>query len=293
MKRIWILGLALALVLTADGCAQSAQNYSDWSAAARLAIISTEYVDSCPAFARDGLSLYLVSGASPRDIYVSQRASGAGAWGTPKKLGSNINSTTAEERCPYVTPDGLRLIFVRSTTGVGDDFYMAVRRDKKDDFGWGDPVIIDALNSSGMETAGWGFEDKGGKLTFYFGSNRNNSQFDIFQTSMDANGTFTMPVPVTELNDSAALDYFPVVRKDGLEMYIISNRAGTVGGQDAWVATRKSTSEKWSTPVNLGSAINSPANEWRAGLTWDGTNMIISSNRTGNYDLYASQRTRQ
>jgi hypothetical protein len=290
MKRIWILSLPLALVLTAAGCAQSSQSYSDWSAAARLASVSTEYMDSCPAFTRDGLSLYLVSGASPRDLYVSQRASGAEAWGTPKRLGNNINTTTAEERCPYVTPDGLRLIFVRSTTGVGDDFYMSVRRDKKDDFGWGDPVIIDALNSPGMETAGWGFEDRGDKLTFYFGSNRNNSQFDIFQTSMDSNGKFTTPVPVSELNDPTAIDYFPVVRKDGLEIYFISSRTGGLGGQDGWVSTRKTTSEKWSTPVNLGAAINSTANEWRAGLTWDGMGMIFSSNRTGNYDLYGSQR---
>ena len=254
-------------------------------------------MDSCPAFTRDGLSLYFVSGASPRDIYVSQRASEDQPWREPKRL-DNVNTQAAEERCPYVTPDGRRLIFVRHTFVDGkatvDDFYMSTRRDKKDDFGWGDPVKIDALSGDKMETAGWGFEDKGGKLTFYFGSSRNGGQMDIYETTMDSDGEFTAPFPVTELNDPSATDYFPVVRKDGLEMYFISSRtgAGAIGGQDIWVTTRNNTMEKWATPVNLGPAINSTANEWRSALTWDGMDMVFASNVTGNYDLYRSQRNK-
>jgi OOP family OmpA-OmpF porin len=254
-------------------------------------------MDSCPAFTKDGLSLYFVSydptvaPSLKRDLYVSQRASLDEPWGPPKKLGNNINTNADEERCPYVTPDGRRLLFVRSTA-TGDDFYMSIRRDKKDDFGWGDPVIKGALSSSGMETAGWGFEGEDCDLTFYFGSSRSNAQMDIYQTTMDSDGNFTTPVPVIELNDPGAIDYFPVVRKDGLEIYFTSNRTGGLGGQDTWVSTRNSTSEKWSPPVNLGSAINSTANEWRSALTWDGMNMVFASNITGNYDLYKSQRNK-
>jgi hypothetical protein len=298
MKRIWILGLALALMLTAVGAPVSGKHYSGWYPGERLPEISSAYMDSCPAFTKDGLSLYFVSydpGVLPstkRDLYVSQRASLDAAWGPPTKLGDNINTDENEERCPYVTPDGRRLLFVRQTA-AGDDFYMSTRRDKKDDFAWGDPVKIGALGSTGMETAGWGFEDEDGDLTFYFGSSR-SGQMDIYQSTMDSDGSWTEPFNVSELNDlgTNALDYFPVVRKDGLEMYIISNRSGSIGGsQDIWVSTRNSTSEKWSTPTNVGlAAINSAANEWRSALTWDGMNMVFASNITGNYDLYKSQR---
>ena len=111
---------------------------------------------------------------------------------------------------------------------------------------------------------------------------------------MDSEGNFTTPVPVNELNTTAS-DYFPVVRKDGLEIYVTSNRTGTLGGQDIWVSTRNNTSEKWSVPVNLGSAINSTDHELRAALTWDGMNMVFASNKGGgpyDYDLYKSQRTK-
>ncbi len=297
MKRIWVLGLVLALVLTATCAPVSTRNYSEWSPPVRLDNISTAGMDSCPAFTKDGLSLYFVSydptiaPSLKRDIYVSQRASEDEPWGAAQKLGNNINTIANEERCPYVTPDGRRLIFVRQTA-AGDDFFMSIRRDKKDDLGWGDPAKISALSSDNMETAGWGFEDKGGNLTFFFGSNRIGNQFDIYQTTMDSDGNFTTPFPVTELNDPSAIDYFPVVRKDGLEMYFISSRTGGRGGQDIWVSTRNSTREKWEAPVNLGPTINSPANEWRSALTWDGMNMVFASNVTGNYDLYESQRTK-
>jgi hypothetical protein len=296
MKRIWIIGLVLALVLTAVGAPVSGKNYSEWFTAEKIENISTVFMDSCPAFTKDGLSLYLVSydptvsPSTKRDLYVSQRASLNDPWGIPQKLGSIINTAADEERCPYVTPDGRRLIFVRQTA-AGDDFYMSIRRDKKDDFAWATPVKIDALSSTGMETAGWGFEDGDGKLTFYFGSSRAGTM-DIYQTTMDSDGNFTAPVAVSELNKSDCIDYFPVVSKDGLEMYLTSNRAGTLGGQDNWVSTRSSTSEKWSTPVNLGPAINSTANEWRSAVTWDGVTMVFASNVTGNYDLYTSQRTK-
>ena len=141
MKRIWILGLVVALVLTAVGAPVSGKHYSDWSAPTRINELSTLHMDSCPNFTKDGLSLYFVSydpttGTGKRDLYVSQRASQEAPWGPPQKLGANINTIANEERCPFVTPDGRRLIFVRHYF-EGDDsgkdyFYMSIRHDKKD-----------------------------------------------------------------------------------------------------------------------------------------------------------------
>lgn len=48
---------------------------------------------------------------------------------------------------------------------------------------------------------------------------------------------------------------------------------------------------EWSTPVNLGTAINSPANEQNATLSKDGLSLYFSSNRvTGVLDIWVSRR---
>ena len=88
-------------------------------------------------------------------------------------------------------------------------------------------------------------------------------------------------------------DNRPNVRRDGLEIFFDSDRSGGIGGLDLWAATRASTSEPWSTPVNLGSDVNSVANDLRASLSWDATALYFGSNRAGsegNQDLYITTR---
>ena len=63
--------------------------------------------------------------------------------------------------------------------------------------------------------------------------------------------------------DAAANDIQPNVRKDGREIVLSSNRAGGLGGQDIWSATRASVDTPWSAPVNLGANVNTGFGESR------------------------------
>ena len=73
------------------------------------------------------------------------------------------------------------------------------------------------------------------------------------------------------------MDIQPNVRRDGREIVFASNRggAGASGGQDIWVATRKSVNGPWSAPVNLGGAVNTAANETRPSLSWAATKLYF------------------
>ena len=150
---------------------------SDWSSPVNLGpVINTSNFEGCPCITKDGLSLYLASFGRAdskgwMDLYVSQRKRVKDPWGTPKNLGGVIN-TGANERCPYVTPDGRYLIFVSDRAGGSGlgDFYVSTRRDKNDDFGWGPPENITAINSPADVYAAWGFEMKGA-VQLYFSSN--------------------------------------------------------------------------------------------------------------------------
>src|SRR5207244_6032357 len=101
---------------------------------------------------------------------------------------------------------------------------------------------------------------------------------------------------VTELN-SPSNENVPSIRRDGLEVFLHSNRTGSTGpALPLWMATRASTANTWSAPINVGSAINTASAEQNAYLSSDGMTLFFSSDRTGaggsgGLDLYMSTRT--
>lgn len=65
-------------------------------------------------------------------------------------------------------------------------------------------------------------------------------------------------VPETDINAPApAGDGCPIESWDGRELYIASNRPGTLGGNDIWSSHRRNKNARWSTPRNVGQPINS------------------------------------
>jgi hypothetical protein len=64
-----------------------------------------------------------------------------------------------------------------------------------------------------------------------------------------------------ELN-TPYLDGCPIQSPDGLALYMASNRPGGQGLLDIWVARRESTSAPFGAPENLGTPVNSEADEF-------------------------------
>jgi Tol biopolymer transport system component len=82
----------------------------------------------------------------------------------------------------------------------------------------------------------------------------------------------------------------PNVRRDGRELFFYGNRPGS-GGNDIYSASRASTSDPWSTPVNLGPNVNDvTAAETRPSLSWDGRTLYFGSTRAGSSDIFFTRR---
>jgi hypothetical protein len=64
-------------------------------------------------------------------------------------------------------------------------------------------------------------------------------------------------------------------------MFWDSNRTGTLGGPDLYVARRSNTSEPFGTANHL-SSLSSPGFDARPFISWDGSFLTFSSGRTGN-----------
>lgn len=302
MKRV-IVAIALMLGLLA---VPAAAQFTNWSAPVNLGpVVNLASTDQCVSVSKNGLSLYFSSNRSGsagyRDLWVSKRASVSEPWGVPQVL-PNINSTS-DESCPALSLDEHRLYFVSARPGGcgGTDFYVSRRHERQDDFGWEPPVNLGCMsdgyvNSPGYEQTPNFFEDETGTVVMYFTSGINSYTYDIYASPMRGDETFGPGTLVTELSSPYPYgDLGPAVRRDGLEVIFASFRPGGLSDWywDLWTATRKSTADPWSAPVNL-TVLNSTANEiGRMCFSFDGRAFYFASNRPGGYggtDIYFTTR---
>ena len=273
--------------------------FSDWSDPVWLGpIVNSSVDDQHPAISHNGLSLYITSirpgGFGNSDIWVSQRDTLDDPWGAPQNLGSNIN-TADPEFGPDFSPDGHWLFFSR---GLPAQIWVSYRKDADDDFGWGPAVKLRGdINLPGLDdNAPTFFHDhKTGITSIHFNSilrTDGPGGFDIYVSTQLENGTFGRAKIVPELS-SPRRDTRTAIRNDGLEMFITSDRSGSFGLIDLWVATRETTLDVWSTPINLGPTINTQYDDGGPALSCDGTTLYFYSNRpggSGGRDLYVTTR---
>ena len=104
---------------------------------------------------------------------------------------------------------------------------------------WGPPVLV--MQPVGSEDDPTLTSDL---LEMYF--NRNDTA--IFRaTRASPTAAWGTPVEVPELGVATT----PEIEPDGLTIYLGSDRTGTAGGLDIFVATRKARTDPWSTPVRV------------------------------------------
>ena len=173
------------------------------------------------------------------------------------------------------------------------------RKDKFDDLGWEPPVNLGCIVNSALNDAGPNiFADaETGETQLFFTRLLNPAldDWEIYQSTLNLDGTWNVPYPVPEFVGPGRDTRTAVRRRDGLEMIISSVRPGTVGSQDLWASTRATTLDAWSALENLGAAVNSPAFDGAPALSWDGTVLLFFSARPGGFggnDLYVTTRSK-
>jgi hypothetical protein len=322
MKWSFALPLAVSLVsapIIADDRMESENSscpqrrfgqFSRWTDPVNLGPhINSPSNDYHPAVSNNGPTLYFTSNrpggfSSVEDIWVSQRARLVDGWGSPTHLGGNINSADGT-CCPNLSPDQHLLYFASNRPGgfgyrpggLGDyNLWVSYRADTNDDFGWGPPSNLGPLvhKVGAGECAPTIFKDEQSGITnLYFCRNQGGlGDFDIYVSTLRSDNRFGRPALVFEL-DSPVRDTRTAIRRDGLEMFVTSNRPGGFGLIDLWNSTRATTLDAWSPPVNLGPTINTTADDGGPALSCDATTLYFYSTRpdgSGGRDLYVTTR---
>jgi len=108
-----------------------------------------------------------------------------------------------------------------------------------------------------------------------------------------ADFTFGTPTNLGPTVNSSAWDYTTKISADDLTLYFASNRPGSYGLGDLYVATRPTTNDDWGQPVNLGPTVNTSSYDQGPSISADGLSLYFDSDRPGGFgqlDLYVSTR---
>jgi len=163
----------------------------------------------------------------------------------------------------------------------------------KADFTFGTPTVVPNVSSV------WGdahpsISADGREL--YFESDRpgGNGDGDIWVATRETiDDDWRTPVWLGTTVNSSSTDWYPSVSADGLSLYFTSRRPSGSGGTDIWVTIRKTTSDPWEPPVNLGSTVNKSGDEWESSISTDGLTLYFTcawSGGSGTYDLWVTTR---
>lgn len=90
----------------------------------------------------------------------------------------------------------------------------------------------------------------------------------------------SIPGSSSEVN-TAFLDGCPILSRNGLQLYMASNRPNGLGNLDIWVAERSAADGPFDMPVNMGAPINSEHNDFCPSPLRDGQGFMFVSNRAG------------
>ena len=297
--RTTVLLTGAVLACTATAALGAIRDYGPWTQAVRVEAAGADpafngpSLDGCPFVSRDGKTFYMASnrpgGLGGIDIWVSHRTGPDEPWGAPENVGAPVNSA-ANDFCPTVARDGHLFYFVSNRSGGcgGDDIYTTRLRTD----GWDEPENLGcAVNSAANEASPFPLPEQASGPALYFSSTRAggfsaelpgavSGDSDLYVS--ESHGGVFGPAELVPGANSAAEDGQPNLRRDGRELFFFSTRPGTLGLADIFSATRSAVSAPWSTPVNLGSNVNSANGaETRPSLAWDGTTLYFGSTRPG------------
>ncbi|MBC8350450.1 MAG: PD40 domain-containing protein [Planctomycetes bacterium] len=234
-----------------------------WGRLAAVPALNSELDDAGAFVTVDDAQVFFHSdrpgGSGGFDLYVSERQ--GDDWGPPRNLGSKINTRAHE--------------YDAALSAAGQTLYFASNRTESMSRRAGDDATGDD-ESPGSQTA------RG-----HFGM----SHLDLYVAHRDrTDGPWPSAQPLTDLNRSDSDENSPFLSPDGVHLYFASNRAPPESGErDLDIYAARRVGNRFDPPENIGTPINTSADETQPALSPEGFTLLFSSDRAGADAVYASR----
>ncbi len=225
---------------------------------------------------------YYFDNKKHEDIYVSS------AKDTSWSKRSNVDSAKAVFSSPINTKKHDAVIgfsanddklFIYRNNGI---WYSELKNGK-----YGDPIEMEDINTKGHEPSA--FISPDGK-TLFFTSNKYDTRGgrDLFITTLGSDNKWTAPKNLGDNINTTADEDAPFLSADGKSLFFSSNGHNTIGGYDVF-KSEKDENGNWTKAVNLGTMINSPADDIYYSQDSLAESAYVSSGRAygfGDMDIY-------
>jgi outer membrane protein OmpA-like peptidoglycan-associated protein len=233
--------------------------------------VNSEFDELNPLLSPDGKTLYFsrrnhpgnVGGANDKeDIWYSELDQ-SGQWQLAQNMGTRFNNEGPNfiNTIQSVTPDGKSAIMVLGNKYLPNGKMLAgVSISARVNGIWSDPKGLEIENDYNFnEKANYFLTDNRQTLLMSIEREDTRGDRDLYVTFIKRDSTWTEPLSLGDIVNSAGEESAPFLASDDKTMYFSSNGFSGYGGSDIYVSKRlDDTWTKWSEPENLGPEINSP-----------------------------------
>jgi hypothetical protein len=192
----------------------------------------------CPFTTSDGLALYFglvhSNDSRNRDLWVSKRNSLRDSWGPAVSLGPNIN-TAGYEQSPWVSRNGLKLIFSRSKNG-NFKLFEATREREDEDFG----EAQELANINDGDCSSFPRLTEDGRLLLFVHSAKESQKVGLWVATRDSvNGVFGFPTELGPVVNAPQVTSGPTLSSDERTIYYSKRKSpDSASDFDLWSVTR-------------------------------------------------------
>jgi outer membrane protein OmpA-like peptidoglycan-associated protein len=210
------------------------------------------------------------------DFYISKWTDST--WSKMMNAGIPLN-TPNNEGAQTISGDGRFMIFTACNRrgGLGRcDLYAS----EKEGDSWSVPYNLGSpVNTKYRETQPSLSADG---RTLYFSSDRpeGKGEHDIWFSEMLDNGGWSEPKNLGDTINSGGTEMSPFIHQDNQSLYFSSDGLTGLGGYDLFVS-RRDSSGRWQTPVNLGFPINTSGDQIGLIVNSKGNKAYYSSDQKG------------
>lgn len=189
---------------------------------------------------------------------------------------------------PALAASGQTLYFAANPANTVEAIFSA-KRDRRSAVSA--PTRLTALDSG--EGDGTPFVSFDGLSLYFYTERVGDGDRDLWlATRPNVVGEFVDPRPLLGINTNA-LDHLPWLSVDELTLLFVSNRTGSLGQSDIWIATRPTRAGIFEDTRPLA-GVNSTEDEGRAVMSRDERTIFYSSARQGSgggHDIWTATRT--